>query len=58
MVLIKILVAIILTKLQRIESRANVKKTYTTPQVQLQNVGKNVRGSGKILYGLLGKIQH
>ena len=32
MVLIKIFIAIVLTKLQRPESRVNVKKTYTVPR--------------------------
>ena len=52
MVLIKILVEIVLTKLQRFESRATVKKTLprrTGPD--LQNVRETVHGFGKISHG-------
>ena len=47
MVSMKILVAIILTELQRFESRAHVRKTYYMPQVQTGKCeGEKFAGSG------------
>ena len=57
MVLMKMFVAINLTKLQRFESRANEEKTATVRRrSKQQNVSRKVRGSGKISNGFWVKF--
>ena len=52
MILMRSFVAIVLTKLQRFESRANVKKTYHAAQMSwTAECEKKVGGFGKILHG-------
>ena len=56
MVLMKIFAAIISTKLQRFESRANATKMYSAEGPGWRMGERKVCGSGKILHGLRGKL--